>query len=325
MLRVCRLATEAGVPIERGGVELIERWQREGGCLWLDIQGELGDSEQALLAEFGCDEFSIVDAMRKRHPPKVEAFSDYTFLLFRGIAALGEDLDLEPQQLALFVGENWMISTHRGTAVSVEQIWDQLESQWQGDLGALTLLLLHTIAGRYLAAVLAFEDRLGDLESLLLGGDAEAAMRELAVVRSRLRVLRRVFSYHERVAGAILAGSAPQLGTGSGPEAEFYHERRDLYDRCERLLTLCGMYYEICGDLVESYISISSHQLNNTMKFLTIITALFVPLGFLAGLYGMNFEYMPELKFRYAYFVLLGVMGTVTVTMLMIFRRIRWL
>jgi magnesium transporter len=61
------------------------------------------------------------------------------------------------------------------------------------------------------------------------------------------------------------------------------------------------------------------------MKILTIITALFVPLGFLAGLYGMNFEYMPELKFRYAYFVLLGVMGTVTVTMLMIFRRIRWL
>ena len=85
------------------------------------------------------------------------------------------------------------------------------------------------------------------------------------------------------------------------------------------------MYYEICGDLIEGYISVSSHHLNNTMKVLTIITAIFVPLGFLAGLYGMNFENMPELGWKYAYFALLGVMATLAATMLLVFRRIRWL
>jgi magnesium transporter len=312
-------------PLLQGGAELVERWHRDGGRIWVDLEGGIGDSELALLESFGISELAISDARRTRHPPKLEIFADYTFVIFRGIRSLGEDLDLEPQQLALFLGEGWMLTQHDGTAVSVNQLWSSLQQYWQGDLGRLTLKLLHTIAGRYLESVLAFEDRLAELEAQILGGEAEAAMRELAVVRSRLRVLRRVFSYHERVAGAIVAGNSPQLGHGSSSEDQHYHERRDLHDRCERLLSLCGMYYEICGDLIESYISISSHQLNNTMKVLTIITALFVPLGFLAGLYGMNFDHMPELHYRYSYFVLLGVMVTLALVMITIFRRIRWI
>jgi magnesium transporter len=147
-------------------------------------------------------------------------------------------------------------------------------------------------------------------------------MKELVSYRSRLRKLRRIFNYHERLSSQILQNGSVHLGSGND---ESYHVRRDLYDRCERLASLCNMYYEICGDLVEGYISVSSHHLNNTMKVLTIITAIFVPLGFLAGLYGMNFENMPELGWKYAYFALLGVMAALAATMLLVFRRIRWL
>ena len=320
-----RVTYKHGDSLRQGGEELLAGWRAEGGAIWIDLEGDIGESERELLTSFGCDELAIVDAARKRHPPKVEHFGDYTFLLFRGISSLTETLELEPQQLAVFLGDNWLITRHAGRAVSVNLFWEQIRERWDDDLGLMTLALLHTIAGRYLAAVLAFEDRLGDLESMLLGGDAEAAMRELALLRSCLRVLRRIFSYHERVASALLQGASPQLGSGESAGSHRYHERRDLFDRCERLLSLCSMYYEICGDLIESYISISSHQLNNTMKVLTIITALFVPLGFLAGIYGMNFDHMPELHTRYGYFVLLGVMVTLVVTMLTIFRRIRWL
>jgi magnesium transporter len=323
MLRVSLM--RPGQPLLQGGAELVDQWHGEGGKIWIDLEGAIGAGERQLLESFGASELSIVDAMRKRHPPKLEAFTDYSFVIFRGIRSLGEDLDLEPQQLALFLGDNWLITQHSGPALSVNYLWTHLEASWEQDLGKLTLTLLHTIAGRYLDSVLAFEERLGDLETQILSGDAESAMRELAVVRSRLRVLRRVFSYHERVAGHALSGASPQLGKGGAPEDRFYHERRDLYDRCERLLSLCGMYYEICGDLIESYISISSHQLNNTMKVLTIITAVFVPLSFLAGLYGMNFDHIPELHWRYSYFVLLGVMALLATGMLALFRRIRWL
>src|SRR5690606_41296334 len=72
-------------------------------------------------------------------------------------------------------------------------------------------------------------------------------------------------------------------------------------------------------------ISLSSHELNRTMRILTVLTAIFVPLSFLAGLYGMNFEYMPELGWRWGYFILLGVMGSVILVLLAVFRRNRWL
>jgi magnesium transporter len=120
----------------------------------------------------------------------------------------------------------------------------------------------------------------------------------------------------------IMNDGCPFLGTG---EADSYHTRRDLYDRCERLSSLCTLYYELCGDLVDGYISLSTHQLNNTMKILTIITAVFVPITFIAGLYGMNFDYMPELHHKYGYFFVLGTILTVAVAMIALFRKIKWI
>ncbi len=310
-----------------GGSELIERWRSlPGSRLWLDIDGQFSTEIHDLLRGLGCDELAILDASRERHPPKVEAFENSTFVLFRGISSLGDDLQLTPQQLALFVGDDFLITYHRGHSVSISHAWNQLEEDCSTlkDPGLLTLQILHFAGGRYLEAILAFEDHLGGLEDTLLSGEAEKAMKELVAYRSRLRVLRRVFSYHQRLAEHILNGAGGHLGKG-GEEGPHYHQRRDLYDRCERLYSLCNMYYEICGDLVEGYISLSSHRLNNTMKVLTIITAIFVPLSFLAGLYGMNFENMPELHYRYGYFFVLGLMGLVALGMITLFRRIRWL
>jgi magnesium transporter len=85
------------------------------------------------------------------------------------------------------------------------------------------------------------------------------------------------------------------------------------------------MYYEVAGDLVDGYISLTSHELNSTMRILTVLTAIFVPLGFLAGVYGMNFENMPELHTQGGYFVLLAVMVTIAVTLLGIFKYKNWL
>lgn len=313
--------------IIEGGGELIERWrQTPGSKLWLDIEGELGEEVHAVLSGMGCDELAIADASRTRHPPKIEEFADSTFILFRGISSLDENLHLEPQQLALFVGDGFLITLHRGRSVSIDHFWSVAAGNREvlEDGGLLALGLLHFAGGRYLDAILDFEDRLGELEEVLLSGDAEDAMKELVAYRSRLRVLRRIFSYHHRVAEQILNGAGRHLDGGQDDDRN-QHQRRDLYDRCERLYSLCNMYYEISGDLVEGYISITSHRLNNTMKVLTIITAIFVPLSFLAGLYGMNFDNIPELHFQYGYFMVLGLMGLVAFSMLILFRRMRWL
>ena len=306
-----------------GGQELIANWHERGGKLWLDLDG-LPESElRPLLLSLGCDELSIRDALRKRHPPKLEHFPDYSFILFRGIAQLDDTLELSGQQLGIWIGRDILITARRGHSVSIEHYW---QSEHVAGLLAnpnlLGLAILEYASGRYLECLLGFESKLEDLEDSILTAKSESGMRELVVYRGRLRKLRRVFSYHQRMAEDIWKNGSEFLGN---TDDDTLPHRRNLYDRCERLYSLCAMYYEISGDLVEGYISLSSHRLNNTMKVLTIITAIFVPLSFLAGIYGMNFEHMPELGWKYAYFVLLGAMATIATTMLILFKKIRWL
>jgi magnesium transporter len=309
---------------QEGGEELLERWQADADSrLWLDIEGEPSEQSRKLLLSLGCDPLAISDSFRERHPPKVEHFEDNTFILYRGITRLERSLDLVPQQIGLWFNDRCLITLHRGHSVSISHMWEnEAREQLLRRPGILGLRIVHYACGRYLERLLEFETELGELEDGLLTERSEEDMKELVAYRSRLRRLRRIFSYHKLMAEHLWQNGGPFLGD---EQDESIHVRRDVFDRCERLYSLCQMYYELCGDLVEGYISLSSHHLNQTMKVLTIISALFVPLTFLAGIYGMNFEHMPELGWRYAYFTLLGVMAVVTVIMLIVFRRIRWL
>jgi magnesium transporter len=307
-----------------GNEQLVQQWRDQPeSILWLDIQDEVTPDIRSLLLSFDCNELAIKDAARVRHPPKVENFKTNSFILFRGISELDDALTHVPQQLAIWVGQNYLITLHRGHSMSVEYMLQRAvaENLLQSP-AVLALGLLHYAAGRYLERLMAAEERIGDLEDQLLGEQSNEALKELVAYRTRLRKLRRIFNYHQRMSETVMNDGCPFLGSGEG---DSYHVRRDLYDRCERLSSLCTLYYELCGDLVDGYISLSSHQLNNTMKILTIITAIFVPITFIAGLYGMNFENMPELHHENGYFFVLGVILAVAVAMIALFKKIRWL
>ncbi len=322
MIRSLLLSTDGHY--SEGNEQLLQQWREQpDSILWLDIQDEVTPDIRTLLLSFDCNELAIKDAARVRHPPKVENFTSNSFILFRGISELDDALTHVPQQLAIWVGHNYLITLHRGHSMSVEYMLQRAvaENLLQSP-AVLALGLLHYAAGRYLEKLMAAEERIGDLEDQLLGEQSNEALKELVAYRTRLRKLRRIFNYHQRMSETVMNDGCPFLGTGEG---DSYHVRRDLYDRCERLSSLCTLYYELCGDLVDGYISLSSHQLNNTMKILTIITAIFVPITFIAGLYGMNFENMPELHHENGYFFVLGVILAVAVAMIALFKKIRWL
>lgn len=307
-----------------GSAELLDDWRSQSSSfLWLDIQSEPTDDVRKLLASLGCNDLAINDSFRLRHPPKVEAFEEFTFLLFRGVSNIDATLEITHQQVAMWVGERVLITYHRESSLSISHMWNnQPEHNALKNPGVLALKLLHYSCGLYLETMLEFEERLADLEDGLLSDHSEEDMKELVAYRSRLRRLRRTFSYHKEV-GEQLLNSPQQVLAFLSEESD--HLRRDVYDRCERLYSLCHMYYEICGDLVEGHISLSSHNLSQTMKVLTIISALFVPLTFIAGIYGMNFENMPELTWKYAYFVVISIMAVLTTGLLILFRKIKWL
>jgi len=307
-----------------GGRELIERWKAdERTLIWLDLGDEPPDVTGNLMREeFGLHPLAVSDALRERHPPKLEHFEDYTFLLLRGLSAESKDTDFSTIQLALFVGRRFLVTRHSAQSPSTDQLWREAQEnagRFAAGSAALALRLCRIMVDRYLGILLALEPRLEELEDEILNSPRDELLGELAGYKSDLKKLRRIFAYHQQVFTALRNGDYPLFGEN------IVHELNDVFEHQERAVSMSGLYYELAVDLLDSYISLASHHLNQIMKVLTIVTVIFVPLSFLAGLYGMNFEYIPELHAHSGYYVLLGIMAAIVVILLALFRKKRWL
>ncbi|MCP5019932.1 MAG: magnesium transporter CorA family protein [Ketobacter sp.] len=310
--------------IADGGRDLISQWQQQGGVIWVDISDEPDADEAKLLTSLGCHMLAVQDAQRQRHPPKFEDFEDNTFVLYRGFESFEKDVSIKHVQVSFFISKNCLITRRNGVSYGVESLWNASEDlpKFLHSPAILFTRIVNQSLAQYTKRMLELEDVISQMEDEMLDSPTDSLMQRFVMYRSRLRKLNRVFGYHEKVFGAIIKESTPVLDMS---DATLYHPMQDVYDKCERLYSLTTLYYEQCGDLIDGYISLTSHQLNKTMQALTVITAIFVPLGLLSGIYGMNFENMPELHSQNGYYILLGVMATVAITLLIFFRRRRWL
>jgi magnesium transporter len=307
-----------------GGEELINTWREHtDSYLWLDIDSHDKEQERLLLQLLGCHSLAITDAQRDRHPPKIELFNDYIFMLYRGIYQPEDDLLFEHLQISMFVGINILITTHAKDSMSITHLFSAEGEKYLGKSPiTLALRIFHYSCGIYLKKLFEFEDKLESLEDQFqLGGD-DKMMQEITLYRSRLTKLKRTFSYHSNIGSELKILVTDDTTLINQTEL---HTVIDVHERIERLLSLSQMYYDICSDLINGYLSVTSHQLNATMRLLTVITAIFIPLGFLAGIYGMNFEHIPELKVTYGYYYLLGFMALIVTGLMIFFKKKRWL
>ena len=307
-----------------GAEDLIAVWQREpDSIIWADFMEYDPEAEKRLLIDrFRLHPLAIQDAQRSRHPPKVEAFSNNVFVLLKGLQGKLEGFEFGTIQLAMFIGDRFFVTRHSGPSPSIAELWAKAErdrSLIAGGPDSLALGLSRIMVDRYVALLLTLEPRLDDLEVVMAENPDDALLAELTGYKTDLRKFRRVLVYHVQVFSELMRDRPPQI------RAEYTHDLRDVYEHQERASSLASLYYEVSADLIDGYISLTSHRLNKIIKVLTIVTAIFVPLSFMAGVYGMNFDNMPELKSRDGYFILLGVMATVATTLVLLFRKKRWL
>jgi magnesium transporter len=308
-----------------GSSELINQWQEnDDTTLWIDLDNVELEEEKRILTQFNCHPLAINDVLRERHPPKIELFNDYIFMLYRGIIANDDGLRFGHLQISMFIGKRVLITRHPQSSLAINELFaDSSEKYLKRSPVHLALRLFHSSCGYYLKEMFSFEVELEKIEDDFQLSGNDKMMKQITSYRSQLVKIRRTFNYHVNM-GERLKAYVDDEDTDLITDKEI-HTVNDLRERLDRLLSLSQMYYDICGDLINGYMSVTSHQLNATMRVLTVITALFVPLTFLAGIYGMNFEYIPELKAANGYFILLGVMAVVSVALLMVFKKKRWL
>jgi magnesium transporter len=271
---------------------------------------------------FGLHPLAVQDAQRDRHPPKVESFQDHTFVLLKGLDADTQDIDFGTIQIAIFVGERFVVTRHTGISPSIDKLWSRVEEE-PGLLAAgadsLGVRLSGIVVNRYLPILLALEVRLDELEEEMIARPRDVLLAELVQHKANLKKLRRIVTYHVQLFQTI------KTTLPAGIREDLRHELTDVYEHLERTMSLAALYYELASDLMDGYITMASHRLNQIVKVLTIVTTIFVPLSFMAGVYGMNFAYMPELELRYGYFILLGLMASVVCGLLLLLYRKGWL
>lgn len=310
--------------IETGGAELIERWQLDTTSkIWVDLQDNSLEEESRLLKDyFGLHPLAIEDAQRSRHPPKLERFDDVIFVLLKGLDAQSSNMDFGTIQISIFVANRFLITRHSNDSLSTNRLWEiaAVDSTLiQKGTHSLALDLARLVVDRYLDILLSLEPRLEELEDEIQTKPKDTLLHELSDYRIRLKKMRRYLTYQVQLFQELKSGTEYAI------DHSLTHDIVDIYERLERASSLAKLYYELASDLMDSYISLASHHLNNIMKILTVVTVIFVPLTFMVGVYGMNFEHMPELHLQNGYYFLLGAMALVAISLLLIFRKVKWI
>jgi len=308
-------------------IEVIQR--REPNVLWLDVRG-LADVQlmQAIGEHFGLHRLALEDVLSTDQRPKVEPYDAADFAVVRMAQRLeGRALDVE--QVSFFLGDGFVITFQEREGDVFDPIRDRIRTA-RGRIrtvGADYLLyaLFDAVVDNVFPILEGISIRLEDEEEKILRGNGSAPVVEpLYEVRRELILLRRALWPLREAVGALQKLEGERVSD----DTRLY--LRDVSDHVVQIVELLESEREVVSTLMDVHLSQVSHKMNEVMKVLTIIATIFMPLGFLAGVYGMNFDpaspyNMPELGWRYGYPAVVSVMLLIGIGMLFYFRRKKWL
>ena len=289
---------------------------------WINIDG-IHDTEiiEKIGSDFGIHPLVLEDIVNTGQRPKMEDFDAYIYVVLR-MLCLEKD-GVRSEQVSIILGPNFVISFQEMPGDVFNPIRERLRgTKWRiRKLGAdyLAYALIDMIVDNYFLILETFGDQIEELEAELMERPTPSLLhsihsikRELISLRKSVWPLRELISGLERNESKIIAAST-----------RVYF--RDVYDHTIQVMDTVETYRDMVAGMLDTYLSSISNRMNEVMKVLTIIATIFIPITFVAGIYGMNFHNMPELAWRWGYFAALGLMGLIGVVMLIYFRRKHWL
>ena len=295
-----------------------------GSVNWLIFNGLKNVKEVETVGKhFGMSNLDVEDIVNTAQRPALNANDAYLVLIMK-MLSYDKDFVLSSEHISFVLFKDSLITFHESDREEFQSIKERLQIN-TGRLRSkgsdyLMYALIDSIVDHYFQLVESLTDKTEALEDKIfenknrenITDDIQALKKELLRIRRAVNPLNEITARLKALDSDLLTDKTQEY-------------MRDLHDHVGQVMELIEMNREMIWGLMDMHMTLLSNKMNEVMKVLTIISTIFIPLSFVAGIYGMNFEHMPELEFKYAYFILLGFMGLMIVLMLFYFRRKRWL
>lgn len=284
---------------------------------WVDFHSPSSDEMQLLDTFFNFHPLAIEDCMHFLQRPKIDYYEDHNFLVLHSL----NTNTLTSEELDVFIAKNYIVTFHNTTLSEIEECKKKFISNpnlWKEGTIHLLYLILDELVDNYFPVSYDIEDRLNDIDDIEPDHLNREQINKVFQIRSNLLKLRRVINTMKDLMYRIINSQHIE----KPPEKHVYFH--DIYDHLLRLSEIIESSFLVTSDIRDSYVSMNSDRMNKIMMFFTAITSIFVPLTFIVGIYGMNFDNMPELHWKYGYFVVLGLMGILAIIMLLWFKKKKW-
>jgi len=290
---------------------------------WINVDG-LHDVEaiEAIAGRFGLHPLAVEDVVHTGQRTKAEDYEDSLFIVLRMLSYDEQTDRVTDEQVSLVLGPRWVLSFQERTGDVFDGIRERIRNNKgrirRANADYLAYSLIDAVVDQYFVVL----ERLGERVEALGEEVSERAnpkeLEEIRRLKRELLFLRKSIWPLREVLSGIQRGESPLF------EEHTLIYLRDVYDHTIQVIDTVETYRDMMAGLLDVYLTSISNRMNEVMKVLTVIATIFIPLSFVAGVYGMNFAHMPELSWRYGYFGALGVMGAVALGMLAYFKRKGW-
>jgi len=291
-------------------------WLNVAGLHQVDIIEKLGEY-------FGLHPLLLEDILNTGQRPKFEDFGDHIFLVLKTLHYDEKKHEVGDEQVSIVLGRNWVISFQEIAADPFDPLRDRIRTG-KGRVrtaGAdyLAYVLIDAVVDHYFVVLEKLGDDIEDLGELAVSDPSPDVLGRIQILKRELGRIRRSIWPIREVVGALDRGESPLVQKSTGIYL------RDVYDHTIQVVETVESFRDIVSGMFDTYLSSVSNRMNEVMKVLTIIATIFIPVTFVAGVYGMNFQRMPELGWRWGYPAALLVMLAISLVMIAYFRRKRWL
>lgn len=303
--------------------EEISKLLQHEGVTWVDVCGLRDEPKLRGVAQaFGLHALALEDIVNVPQRPKAEHYDDHMLLITR-MASLRSPTELDVEQVSVVVGKNYVLTFQERPG----DVFEAVRARLRTALGPIRKLgpdylgycIFDTIVDAYYPILEEIGDHLETLEDDVMEHANQRSLRTLTQTKNMLLLLRRAIWPQREAANSLVRDASPFVSD----EVRVY--LRDTHDHCVQTAEVTETYRELVSGLMSTYLTVVSNRTNDIMKVLTIVASIFIPLTFLAGIYGMNFDHMPELHITGGYYILLGVMAVIGLSLTFYFRSKGWL